>query len=1189
MYLKSIEVHGFKSFANKLVFQFKGGITGIVGPNGSGKSNVADAVRWVLGEQSAKQLRGTKMEDIIFSGTETRHPLGFAYVAITFDNSDHSLPLEFDEVVVARRVYRSGESEYLINGSGCLLKDVKEMFFDTGIGKEGYSIIGQGQIDRILSGKPEERRELFDEAAGIVKYKKRKSATVKNLEAERQNLLRINDILSELQIQVGPLEKQSIKAKQYLNLRDELKTKDIWMYIMDYERMNAEIEGMSEKTSIAERNLEKAGEKYRESRSNLDEIEEKANNYLLQLEDKKNSVNNNKIKSEQLEGEVKLYRQQIDSAKQNEEQFSERIAQLKEQLENATSEKNMLLLQKDDNSKQLEIFENDKTEAEEKINSIFGEISGAENLIDQYNQDVIRAMNESSELKSEQKKYETMLEQTAIKKAEMNQNLFRLKSESELARDNIINQENEVNQITEEINNKRENINKVRFKLHENERLRRVCENEFVEVQKSFHAVNSQINTLKNLAERYEGYGQSIKKVMEKKSDDQGIIGVVADIIIVDKKYETAVETSLGGNIQNIVTDNEKTAKKMIEYLKKNKFGRATFLPLSDITADADYDKKLDNEKGVLGPVSNFVKTDERYLEIIRYLMGRFILVDNVDNALLLARKYHHSLRIVTLDGEFLNVGGSLSGGAFKNSGNLLGRKRELEELEKKLNEIKGKIDSYKSKLNNYDSEHKKLSEDIQTQDEVIQKAQLELNTSQLKYSQAKEQIKISEHAYNDAKQGGALIENEKAQLQNNLEILKEKLEQQKLYSEECSVKIKELNHSLDEKKQQRSKMHDIINQLSLNRIALTQTEGFIQEKLSRSENIIVQINEDINTIINNKELAKDKITEREATIITVKEVIENLKVETENSAFDIQKISDEREELINQQKKIQQEREKLADIRNSLEKEQIRLQNQNEKIQAQFATLNQYMWNEYELTYRMAIEFKSDDMPSYSLLKQETQELKQKIKNLGDVNVNAIDEYIIISERYNTMRTQHDDIVESESRLLKFINELEEKMRTQFVLKFEEIKKQYNLVFRELFGGGKGTLELIEGEDILEAGITIIAQPPGKTLKSMSMLSGGEKALSAIAILFAIQNLKPSPFCLLDEIEAALDDSNVKRFAKYLNKLKAKTQYIVITHRQGTMAAADTLYGITMQEKGVSTLVSVDLVEQQLQKEVKK
>ena len=1189
MYLKSIEVHGFKSFAHKLIFEFKGGITGIVGPNGSGKSNVADAVRWVLGEQSAKQLRGSKMEDVIFSGTENRKPLGFAYVAITFDNSDHSLPLEFDEVTVARRVYRSGESEYLINGSACLLKDVKEMFFDTGIGKEGYSIIGQGQIDKILNGKPEDRRELFDEAAGIVKYKRRKAATVKNLEAERQNLLRVTDILNELELRVTPLKNQSEKAKRFLALHEELKSKDIQMYILDYERLENDIKSMKEKYDIASKDLEQAHNDYSTSRSKLDELEKNIKDHEEAIESSKNTLNNNKLKAGQLEGEIRLYEQQIISVKQSDEQLSARLKQLDNQLAVANREAAELNKQKSDNAVLLNKCRDEKNTADEEINNIYLEIKHFEDDIDKYNQNIIQAMNEASEIKAEHKRYETMLEQITIKKAEMNQNLFKLKSLASEAEEMISESGTEVSKLQTEISDRSEALKNKRFKIHENERIRKSVENEYTDIQKSYHAVSSQINTLKNIAERYEGYGQSIKKVMEQKSSNTGIIGVVADIISVDKKYETAVETCLGGNIQNIVTDNEKTAKHMVEYLKKGRYGRATFLPLSAITADADYDSSLDDEKGVFGPVSEYVDTRPEYREVIRYLMGRFILVDNIDNALALAKKYRHTLRIVTLDGEFLNVGGSISGGSFKNKSNLLGRRRELEELGKKLSDIKDNLSAAKAKLDGLDKEHMALSDDITAEDEDIRKLQLELNTKELQYRQAKELLDQRQKAYDHANLEGSEIDNEKNRLKHQLEQIDGRNEENITKSEECKTQLTALTEELEQKKKKRSVLHESINQLSLNLIAYSQTEGFIDEKLARNTGEINRINDEVNTIRDTRDSSADSIKAKEASISAVKEAITGLNNETVELSDKITALEKSREQLVNEQKEALSLREKLADVRNELEKEQIRLQNQNEKLRNSFDALNQYMWNEYELTYIAAQEFRSDITAPYTELKADTKELKQQIKALGDVNVNSIEEYIEVSERYNTMKAQHDDIIESEQRLSGFIAELEDKMRVQFAEKFELIKEQYNIVFRELFGGGKGLLELVEGEDILDAGINIIAQPPGKTLKSMTMLSVGEKALSAIAILFAIQNLKPSPFCLLDEIEAALDDSNVKRFAKYLNRLKEKTQYIVITHRQGTMAAADTLYGITMQEKGVSTLVSVDLVEQELKKEVKK
>ena len=1189
MYLKSIEVHGFKSFAHKLIFQFKGGITGIVGPNGSGKSNVADAVRWVLGEQSAKQLRGTKMEDVIFSGTETRKALGFAYVAITFDNSDHTLPVDFDEVTVARRVYRSGESEYLINGAACLLKDVKEMFFDTGIGKEGYSIIGQGQIDKILSGKPEDRRELFDEAAGIVKYKRRKAATQKNLDAERQNLVRVNDILNELELQVGPLKKQSEKARKYLDLREELKNKDIHMYIMDYERLNEEIESMNSKHEIANKDLLAATDLYSESRSNLDAMDKQIEEFAAKTDETNKIINDNRVKAEQLSGQIKLYEQQIESSRQSEEQFAERNSKLSLQLEEARSELDEFDNNKKLLEKEIEECDNKKIDAEENINDIFKEIHSFEENIDNNNQQIINAMNENSKIKAEQTKYETMLEQSSIKKAEMNQNLFRLKAEMDSANEKYKDAEDRVEKLGKEIEERKDNIKSLRFKINEFDRKKRDLQVKIEECQKHFHSYTSQINTLKNISERYEGYGQSIKKVMEKKNEEKGIIGVVADIISVDKKYETAVETSLGGNIQNIVTDNDNTAKKMIEYLKKNRLGRATFLPLSSITADAPYDKKLNNEPGVFGPVSDYVATKEEYREVIKYLLGRFILVDNVDNALKLQKKYNRTLRIVTLEGEFLNVGGSISGGAFKNTGNLLGRKREIDDLEKKLDNIKEELQAYKDEAAGINSETETLTAQVNSLDEENQNAGLALNTAQLQCAQAKEQHSKAMQDYNHAQNSSLELESQKSGLLKSIEEAGKLLKENTDNSKKCKEENEALNDKLEELKKKRSEMHDIINQLSIDKIALTSKDNHYQENINRINQQIKQITEEQTLLVNSKSDAKNRIENSKKAIDNVKAAITELTKETEDLTVNLSKIAEAKEKLIAEQKKALKEREALADRRNELEKEQIRLQNQNEKLQETFSSLNQYMWNEYELTYRGALELKDEAADySYSTLKQETKELKQKIRNLGDVNVNSIEEYISVSERYNTMKQQHDDIVTSEERLLNFIEELEVKMRKQFEEKFIQIKEQYNIVFRELFGGGKGTLELTEDEDVLEAGIQIIAQPPGKTLKNMSMLSGGEKALSAIAILFAIQNLKPSPFCLLDEIEAALDDSNVKRFARYLNKLKAKTQYIVITHRQGTMAAADNLYGITMQEKGVSTLVSVDLVEQQLEKEKK-
>ncbi len=1183
MYLKSIEVNGFKSFANKLVFEFKDGITGIVGPNGSGKSNVADAVRWVLGEQSAKQLRGSKMEDVIFAGTQNRRAMGFAYVAITFDNSDKALDIDFDEVTVARRVYRSGESEYLINGNTCLLKDIKEMFFDTGIGKEGYSIIGQGQIDKILSGKPEDRRELFDEAAGIVKYKKRKAETVKNLEAERTNLVRINDILSELEIQVGPLKKQSEKARKFLDYREELKSLDIKMFVMDYKRLNEELDEVKSKHDTAAADLELANYEYAKSRDSIDDLEENIKSNAEDIENSNNTVNNNRVKIQQLDGEVKLFEQQIMSLSDSELQFEEKIEQLHNILDKYNEEREALVKEKNENEQKLSICEAEKAAKDKEIGELFAAIKDTEDKIFDCNEQIVNIRNNSSEIKSEQKKYETMLEQNAIKKAEMNNNLFRLKgvvSDSEAFLKEIEKQAESGKNDIADIN---EHTKALRYKLHENERLYREEENIYINRQKALMEINSELNTLKNMSERYEGYGVSIKKIMEQKVSNKGIIGVVSDIISVDKKYETAIEIALGGNIQNIITDTKETAKELVEYLKKGRYGRATFLPISDITADADYNSELDDEPGVLGPVSDYAKTDDKYKEVIKYLMGRFVLVDNIDNALKLAKKYRYTLRIVTLEGEFLNVGGSISGGAFKNKSNLLSRKREIDELTEKKDGLSSELEAIKEKLSQMSDEHVILSNNIKASEDNRQKLEIEYNTIKLKYEHALEESEKAVNEYNGAKEATGLIESEKNDLVAMLDKLQSGLSDNEKKFDETKTLSEELSVYLEELKANRAGMHDIINQLNLDKLALVQKIEFISENLSRVLESISQTEGELKAADISKHTTRDDILKRSDDIEAVKAAIENMSKYTDELNLKIEQLKVKQEELNILRKRLHDEREQIANKRNELEKEQIRIANQSEKLTAQFDSLTLYMWNEYELTYRSVKDTDVTTDMSYSALKSEVGELKRKIKALGDVNVNSIEEYISVSERYNTMKEQHDDIIESEKRLLAFIEELEIKMCDRFTSEFEKINEQYNIVFRELFGGGRGMLELTDKDDILDSGIRIIAEPPGKSLKSVSMLSGGEKALSAIAILFAIQNLKPSPFCLLDEIEAALDDSNVKRFAGYLKKLKKDSQYIVITHRQGTMEAADTLYGITMQEKGISTLVSVDLVEQQL------
>lgn len=1182
MYLKSLEVHGFKSFANKLIFEFHDGITAIVGPNGSGKSNVADAVRWVLGEQSAKQLRGAKMEDVIFAGTQMRKPLGFAYVAITISNEDHKLNVPYEEVKIARRVYRSGESEYLLNGAACRLRDVQELLFDTGIGKEGYSIIGQGQIDKILSGKPEERRELFDEAAGIVKYKRRKAAAQKNLEEEKHNLERIEDILSEIEKQVGPLEKQAGKAKQYLTLRDELRTHDVNMFLIEYDRIHDEVKEFEEKQSIAENDLKNANSEYEKSKTEYEKLQTELDEKTKSIEAHKENLNSSKVMLNNCEGDIRLLNEKIHGIKQSENHYREAIDDYKLRIEKYDDEYRQYRQQKEDNSKKIEEINTLSEENKECIEQKKNEIADIERYISEAQEKKLAGINAAADVKSEELKYKTLLEQNNIKRAELNKRILQNKSETAVLTENIVDHKKTYDEITEKISaiddtgiSLQNTFNETNI---ENQNMRR----EYNDIQQKFHIENSRLNSLKNMTERYEGFGQSIKRVMERKKDTSGIIGVVADIIRVKKEYEVAVETALGGSIQNIVTDNEQTAKKMIEYLKKNRYGRATFLPLTNIHKKAANNAvNIMSEKGVIGMASNLVLAEEKYSELVNYLLGRFIVVDNIDNAIALAAKYHHTLRIVTTEGELLNPGGSMSGGAFKNNNNLLGRRRQISQLEEAVADLKEQLKKSTEAIESGEKRIVKLREKINANNKVKQDFVVKQNTAKIGYERAVADLKKSEEQLELIRIEGMRIEEDKDKLKNVMDGISETLSRNEDESKSFDESINRHQSELDDVKKQLEVLEQKEAEFTVELTSLTQSIGFIGENIVRIEQGKALVMEQLNQTIENSKNIDGQIKEKKDEILRTENFIKDKRKETDRLEKQIEQENLEREELSGKTKTFLDKREELSKNINELKMECFRLSGRKEKLTESIDNYTNYMWEQYELTYHSALSLKTQTEITMSGMKAKISEIKKQIKSLGAVNVNAIEQYKEISERYELLTTQHDDLIEASQVLEKIIEELDVEMRKQFEEQFAEIKNRFDKVFKELFGGGRGTLELMEDEDILTAGIKIIAQPPGKKLQNMMQLSGGEKALTAIALLFAIQSLKPSPFCILDEIEAALDDSNVGRYADYLHKLTKDTQFIVITHRRGTMNAADILYGITMQEKGVSTLVSVSLLDE--------
>ena len=1185
MYLKSIEVNGFKSFANKIKLEFHNGITCIVGPNGSGKSNVADAVRWVLGEQSAKQLRGSNMQDVIFSGTESRKPQSFAYVAITLDNSDHQLNIDYTEVTVARRVYRSGESEYLLNGHACRLKDVNELFYDTGIGKEGYSIIGQGQIEKILSSKPEDRRELFDEAAGIVKFKRRKAIALKKLENERANMVRVTDILAELEKQVGPLEKQSEAAKQFLKLKEELKNYDVHIYILERETITQILTDLQEKIKIAETEFNEVSFKNETLKAQYVSIETKIEQMELHLEAKKAEFNHTKVQIGDIQGQINVLQEQIDNEKRNQETISERMKAVEAEIQQRELQKTELVQRQNEMNRELYDCENAKEKAKAELEALDQKMQEYRQTMEEKKGTIITLLNEKASYVAQEQRFQTMMEQNQIRKAELNQKLLKNKTE-ETAQQQLLEQcQKELEHFNTQKNQYEQDKKMFAVKLEELEAVFQKNQTQFIAKQQRYHAVHTRAESLKNLAERYEGYGTSIKRIMEQRSNRTGIHGVVADILKVKKQYEVAIETALGGSIQNVVTDTEQTAKQLIEYLKKNKFGRATFLPLNGISVRGSFtQKEALKETGVIGLASSLVEADECYRTLIEYLLGRVLVVDQIDHALAVARKYQYSIRIVTLEGELLNAGGSMTGGAFKNASNLLGRNREIEELEAEEKKLAKSLSDLQKTQKDCENKIAEIRLQKKQLEDAEQEIRLQITRIGMSQKQAEEKQAEILAQQSDMVRESNQIEQLLLELKQNCAQLQQKVTAIDQENQKSESFVLEYQAMLEKEMKQREESAKMAETLSLQYANLSQSHQFINENMQRIHREMEKFQEERSTLQHrigqSERIVEEKIRETK----TMNDQIEQQKQKEDLLEKEIAVAAEKKENFVHRQKGFFDEREELSSKLAALDKELFRLNNQKEKQEERLDAQTSYLWNEYELMPSEAMQMRQDGYHNLTKLRKFANERKDQIKALGNVNVNAIEDYKEVLERYTFMKTQYEDLVQAERALVQVIEELDVGMRRQFQEKFEEIKVEFDQVFKELFGGGKGTLELIEGEDIIEAGIRIISQPPGKKLQNMMQLSGGEKALTAISLLFAIQNLKPSPFCLLDEIEAALDDSNVGRFSNYLHKLTKNTQFIIITHRRGTMVSADRLYGITMQEKGVSTLVSVNLIEQQLE-----
>lgn len=1187
MYLKKLEIQGFKSFADKIEIEFKSDITAIVGPNGSGKSNISDAIRWVLGEQSIKNLRGNKMEDVIFSGTDKRRPLGYAEVSIIFDNMDKLIPIDYSEIMITRRVFRSGESEYYINKNSCRLKDIRELFMDTGIGKDGYSIIGQGRIEEILSNRPEDRRNIFEEAAEIVKYKTRKLLSEKKLDKTESNLIRIKDLIHEISKQAEVLEEESKKAIAFTSLYNKLREIEVNIFIKEIKKFNIQIEeinndmeGLNIEILESEKEKDLIEKKYNLLKNTIDDmdnkIEESRNSKfkLIQLIDNcKSTV------SLQLEKE-NFYKRDLERLVKENEDLGISLERLKSMEEDIINEKASVNQNLEHLIRNYEIkdIERIKLEDEIKIKEEY-----IENMKSQYQ----KLYNNSSDTRNKLDNMDSFNENIIKRIHEQKSEKLNIENNITQNHNNFKNCKLEESILINDIEKLSKDYNNLLIKKEE-------VSNKQNSIAKSIKAMEIELqgfisnrSVYKSMEEGYEGYFKSVKNLLiaVNKSTDlgNGFLGVVADLIKVDEKFERAIDISFGSNIQNLVMKTDTDAKRLINYLKSNKLGRVTFLPLNTIKGNTLTLKPNDiKEYNIFGLGNELIKYDEIYRDIFKYLLGRTIIIKDIDNAISYANKYGHIHKIVTLDGDVLNPGGSMTGGSYSNNTiSIINRKSKIKILDQDIKNLQSSIDLLINERRLFNNEFDEINNNIIKNEE--DKKELELKTIEKLNSKIRYENEI-ERLNNELEKSNVQIltlENEIGGLSHNKIELAIKLEQIDIECSNHNEKIKNITEDLNNhrilKENNSLELTDYKIKINLMENTLRnlndKEELQVREKISISELIVEKDN---SIILNNNELKT--INDNNTSIV---EDMTKLEFEEKSATDDLNKLIASKDSFM---QTFYEEQNRLKDITNKLsiiEKQKNKQELKSAKLELQVENNHEKLLEEYELTIENAECFEID-IPNMQKATEEIKMLKGEIKNLGSVNIGSIEDYKTTKERLEFITTQKEDLTYSRENLREIIIDIEKKMRVQFMISFNEINANFNQIFAVLFNGGTAKLVLEEGEDVLQSGIEIVVQPPGKKLQTLSLLSGGEKSLTAVALLFSILKTKPAPFCILDEIDAALDDANISRYTNYLKHFNSETQFILITHRKTTMEIANLLYGVTMAEEGISKLISVKLKDDQ-------
>lgn len=1187
MYLKRLDMQGFKSFAEKISLDFNGGITAVVGPNGSGKSNIADAIRWVLGEQSVKTLRGSKMEDIIFAGTEHRKPLGFAEVSITLDNSDSSLPLAFGEVTITRRVFRSGESEYLINKAACRLKDITELLLDTGIGRDGYSVIGQGRVDEILSSRSEDRRHIFEEASGIMKYKVRKQEAEKKLELTRQNVERINDIILELETQLGPLKEQSENARRYLDLRESLKELEVNVYLDSMDKFNVKLKEFEEQYKTVKDNIDEQTAKLNEITGSNKEKTDLLKAFDEKLEAAREKYHELDTILERCTSDIKLNDEKIANLQQNIQRLDTENAELKAKIEGLDKEE----AGKQDKlkylEKQLTTYTEKLSEYEKQMEELLKTLNENERHIELLKSGIMDKMDIQSDKKMQIGNVRTHIENMQKRQRSIDSEVYQHVVESDRERMKKEDLTESIRHASEEIRKQNEKLNALLEERNESDKLLNELRTRENKLKSDVQYKISRVRTLKEMEQNLEGYNRSVREVLQacRGSADfgRGIHGALAQLINTDKKYEVAIEITLGGALQNIVTQTEEDAKRAIEYLKSNKLGRATFLPISAVNGkcfEGNTMQRIKNCAGFCGIASDLVTVDPQYNGIIASLLGKVTVVDSLDNAIKMARTFGYSFRIVTLEGDLLSTGGSMSGGSVENRGTgILSRSREISELDAELKALRGTEKQLENDIKLLTEDISQLIKEISTTEGDMKNNELVKIRDESHLAQVDENMKKISARIEMLKQEKEQLERQIGEIEREMNKYQQEFEAIEQEINEAKKTVAEHQEKYKEDQTVRDALHADITDFKISVNSIRESIDSVKENSDRLATEKDAITKSISRRENEKNKALGEIGNLQELNEGLNEQIRRHNEEKSGKTFELDRLAEERkimeEDLYDIVNKINDANKTIL----LLQEEYSRVEVKKAKIETEMEAQQDRMWNEYELTYSAAAQLRKD-IGSFTQAQKKINELRNSIKELGPVNVASIEEYVKTKERFEFMTSQRNDMELAREKLLRVIYEMTSIMKKQFLEQFKLINENFNIVFKELFNGGRAGLILVDQDNILESGIEIEAQPPGKKLQNMMLLSGGERAFTAIALLFSILRLKPTPFCVLDEIEAALDEANVYRFIEYLRRYSAQTQFVMVTHRKGTMEGSDMLYGVTMQEHGISKIVSMKMGE---------